>query len=155
MTWIESSSSQTITLRAALPRVLDLLRDFATCARLMPGVRSVEQIERDVLHYQLEEFSNGAIAFTPDYRARFDVSEPTHVRWEPEGQHNFRSSGSFRVTPGPVDGELLLTIEVKSAADVEVDPILVAMVEPFAQQSTDQVTEQYLQALKHHLEQSE
>ena len=152
MTWVESSSKQSITICAELSRVVDFLKDVTSCAKLMPGVRAVEQLEPGVLHYQLEEFSNGAISFAADYQARFDTSDPMHITWEPHGDHNFRSTGTFRAKPSGVDGEVILEIEVASSADVDIDPILQPMVEPFAQQSTEVVTEEYLRALKQHLE---
>ena len=140
MTWIRSSTRREITICAQTTEVQEFLQNIADCARLMPDVESVEQIADDILRYRLEPFSNGAVSFTPDYQTRFDMSDPGTIRWYPHGEHNFRSRGAFRVLPGAVPGESLLEIAISSEADVDVDPILQTIVEPFAQQSTDLVT---------------
>jgi hypothetical protein len=152
MTWVQSSSQRSVVLHADLARVRDFLGHIVECGRLMPGVVSLAEVEPGVFHYQLAEFSDGAVRFTPDYQTRFDTSDPGNLRWEPHGEHNFRSWGVFHTEPGAVDGEVVLEISVRSEADLAIDPILIPLVEPFARLSTDQVTQGFLARIQEHLE---
>jgi hypothetical protein len=152
MTWIRSSSKKSIVIRADLDQVRSLLCDEVTCGKLMPGVETLEALGNSTYHYVLSEFQDGAVAFKPNYEARFDTSHPDEVRWEPHGEHDFRSWGVFRTSRGPSPEEVVLEIETKADADVAIDPILISMVEPFASLSSEQVTEGFLAAIKAHLE---
>jgi hypothetical protein len=152
MTWVQSSSRRSIVLAAELERLRDFLLRLVDCGRLMPGVVSLEEVQPGVLHYRLEEFSDGAVRFTPDYQSRFDVADAGNIRWEPHGEHNFRSHGVFHTEPGAVADECILEIATDAEADLAIDPILVPLVEPFARLSTDQVTQGFLQRIKEHLE---
>jgi hypothetical protein len=88
----------------------------------------------------------------PDYQARFDTSDPAAISWEPEGEHNFRSRGCFVTTEGGVPGETTLVLETSFEASVEVAPVVLPLIEPFAQRSNEDVTEGFLQAIKEAVE---
>jgi hypothetical protein len=118
----------------------------------MPGVVSLAEVGPGVFHYRLEEFSDGAVRFTPDYELRFDATDPGAIRWEPHGEHRFRSWGVFKSEPGAVPGETVLEIETRSRADLDIDPILVPLVEPFARRSTDEVTHGFVERIRARLE---
>jgi len=152
MTWVHSSSERSVVLRADLERVRAFLGRIVECGRLMPGVVDLAEVQPGVFHYQLEEFSDGAVRFTPDYETRFDTADPGNLRWEPHGEHNFRSWGVFHTEPGAVDGETVLEISTRSEADLAIDPILIPLVEPFARLSTEQVTQGFLARIQERLE---
>jgi hypothetical protein len=148
MVWIRSSTTRTIDIRADLDRVRGLLADVVGTGRLMPGVDVLEPAGTDAYHYVLEPFSNGAVSLVPDYRTRFDTSDPAALRWAPEGEHNFRSWGGFHTSEGGVPGETTLVIETSFEASVEVAPVVLPLIEPFAQRSNEDVTEGFLRAIK-------
>jgi hypothetical protein len=147
MVWIRSASDQSITIRTDRERLRALLLDIVGCGRLMPGVEKLEQVGENLYHYRLAEVSNGAVTFTPDYVAEFDPSDPDAITWKPHGEHNFRSWGTFRITDGPVPGELTLQIDTRAEASVDVAPVVVVLIEPFAQKESDTVTEGFLAAI--------
>src|SRR5262249_15199472 len=117
MTWVQSSSQRSVVLRADLERAREFLGRIAEGGRLMPGVEELTEVAPGVFHYRLAEFSDGAVRFTPDYETRFDAADPGNLRWEPHGEHNFRSWGVFHTEPGAVAGETVLEISVRSEAD--------------------------------------
>ena len=147
MAWIRSASKRIITIRTSREQLHALLLDVVNCGRLMPGVDELEKVGDDLYHYRLAPVSNGAVTFTPDYVARFDTSDPDAITWEPHGQHNFRTWGTFRVADGPVPGELTLQIDTRSEASVPVASVVVILIEPFAKKESDQVTEGFLAAI--------
>lgn len=148
MPWVRSSCKRNIVLYRPLSPVRDFLLLIVECGRLMPSVVSLEETSSGVFHYLLEEFSDGAVQFTPDYESRFDVSDPGNIRWQPHGEHDFRSWGTFRTEAGAVDGETILEIETRSETNLAIDPILIPLVEPFANRSSVEVTEGFLAAIK-------
>lgn len=148
MVWIRARCKDSTIVRADLDTVRRLLLDVTGCGRLMPSVITLEDRGGGVYHYQLASFSNGAISLAPDYEARFDVSDPGAIRWEPHGEHNFRSWGAYRSSPGPGPGEVVVEIEVRSEADVPIEPVLIPLVEPFARQFTREVTSGFLANIK-------
>jgi hypothetical protein len=147
MVWIRSGSNRTITIRVDRERLRTLLLDVVGCGKLMPGVEDLEQVGDDLYHYRLAEVSNGAVTFTPDYVARFDTTDPDAITWEPSGEHNFRSWGTFRIGPGPVPQEVTLQIETRAEAAVQVDPVVIVLLEPFARKESDEITEGFLAAI--------
>ncbi|MGI5351704.1 hypothetical protein ACQEU8_26505 [Streptomyces sp. CA-250714] len=150
MTWVRSASDKSVTIRCERDRLRALIGDVVGCGRLMPGVESLERAAAgpDVYHYRLATVSNGAVTFTPEYEARFDTSDPDAIGWEPYGEHNFRSWGTFRIEDGADDGEQRLRIETRTEASVDVAPVVIVLIEPFAQKETDEVTEGFLRAIK-------
>jgi hypothetical protein len=154
MVWIRSASKRSVTIRTERDRLHALLLDVVRCGRLMPGVESMEQVGADLYHYRLAQVSNGAVVFTPDYVARFDTSVPDAISWEPHGEHNFKSWGTFQVHDGPAPGELILEIDTRSEASVDVAPVVVVLIEPFAKKESDEVTEGFLAAIRDELENS-
>ena len=152
MVWIRMQCRQSTVMTNELATVRGLLLDIEECGRLMPGVQLLEARGNGVYHYVLEAFSNGAVSMTPDYETRFDPSDPSDIRWEPHGEHNFRSWGSFRTTDTPVAGEVLLEIDTHAEADVAIDRILIPLIEPFARRFTEEVTAGFLAAIKQTVE---
>ncbi|MDJ1133989.1 hypothetical protein [Streptomyces iconiensis] len=161
MTWVRSASDKSITVRCTRERLRALVNDVTGCGRLMPGVESLERVAeaadgtdtRGVYHYRLATVSNGAVTFTPEYEARFDTSDPDAITWEPHGEHNFRSWGTFHIEDGAAEGEQRLRIETRTEASVDVAPVVVVLIEPFAQKETDEVTEGFLEAVREAVEQ--
>jgi carbon monoxide dehydrogenase subunit G len=147
MAWIRSASNRTVTIRTDRKQLHALLLDVANCGRLMPGVEELAEVGDDLYHYRLAPVSNGAVTFTPDYVAKFDTSDPDAITWQPHGEHNFRTWGTFRVSDGPVPGELTLQIDTKSEASVPVAPVVVVLIEPFARKESDEVTVGFLAAI--------
>jgi hypothetical protein len=152
MVWIRTASRYDITIRTELETLQAFLLDIPKCGSLMPSVRNLDPLGDDVYHYVLEEFSNGAVSLAPDYEARFDKSNPAELRWEPHGEHNFRSWGAFRTTPGGVPGEVVLEIDTHAEADIKVADAVVPLVRPFAQRSSDEVTKGFLHNVKEAVE---
>ncbi len=148
MAWIRSATNRSVLIRTGRERLRALLADVAGCGRLMPGVEELERIGDDLYHYRLARVSNGAIAFTPDYVARFDTGDPDAIAWEPHGEHNFRSWGRFLIEDGPTPEETRLRIDTRSEAWVDVAPVVLVLIEPFAQKEMDEVTEGFLTAVK-------
>jgi hypothetical protein len=148
MVWIRTKCKQSTVIAADLGAVRELLLDIVGCGLLMPSVHTLESRGDGVYHYRLDTFSNGAISMTPDYDARFDTSDPGSIRWEPHGEHNFKSWGTFTTTPGPVAGEVVLEIDTHAEADVAIDRVLIALVEPFARQFMREVTDGFLANIK-------
>jgi hypothetical protein len=154
MVWIRSASRRSVTIRTDRERLRALLLDVVGCGRLMPGVEELERVGDDLFHYRLARVSNGAVNFTADYVNRFDTGDPDAITWEPHGEHNFRSWGTFRVTDGPVPGELNLEIDTRAEASVDVAKVVVILIEPFARRESDQVTKGFLAAIQSALESS-
>lgn len=152
MVSIRSASVAGTEVRAEPAAVQALLLDVVQCGLLMPGVASLTAEGDDVYHYVLDTISNGAVSHTPDHRTRFDTSDPARIRWEPVGTHNFRSWGEFRTTPGSDPGTTYLEIDTRSEADVDIAPVVLPLVEPFARQQSDQVTEGFLAAIRERVE---
>ncbi|MFF8863310.1 hypothetical protein ACF08B_14810 [Streptomyces sp. NPDC015139] len=152
MVSIRSASLAGTEIGAAPDAVRRLLLDVVGCGLLMPGVESLTAEGDDVYHYVLATLSNGAVSHTPDHRTRFDTGDPARIRWEPVGAHNFRSWGEFRTTPGTGPGTTYLEIDTRSEADVDIAPVVLPLVEPFARQQSDEVTEGFLAAIKDRLE---
>jgi hypothetical protein len=146
--WIRAKCSESALVQADLDSVRRLLLDVTGCGRLMPSVITLQDRGDDVYHYQLDSFSNGAISLAPDYEAKFDTSDPGAIRWEPHGEHNFRSWGVYRSTAGPVPGETVVEIDVRTEADVPIDRMLIPLVEPFARQFMREVTTGFLVNIK-------
>lgn len=158
MTWVRSASDKSVTVRCGRERLRTLLGDVTGCGKLMPGVESLERVEgggaaEEVYHYRLATVSNGAVTFTPEYEARFDTSDPDAITWEPHGEHNFRSWGTFHIEDGAGEGEQRVRIETRTEASVDVAPVVVVLIEPFAQKETDEATEGFLEAIKEAAEQ--
>jgi hypothetical protein len=147
MVWIRAASKRSVNIRTDRERLRALLLDVVGCGLLMPGVEVLEKVGDGLYHYRLAEVSNGAVALTPDYVARFDTGDPDTITWEPHGEHNFRSWGTFRITDGRMPGELTLEIDTRSESQVEVAPIVIVLIEPFAQKESDEVTEGFLAAI--------
>ncbi|MFC3575143.1 hypothetical protein ACFOZ0_18050 [Streptomyces yaanensis] len=152
MVSIRSASVAGIEVKAEPAAVRALLLDVVGCGLLMPGVESLTAEGDDVYHYVLATISNGAVSHTPDHRTRFDTTDPAAIRWEPVGEHNFRSWGVFRTSPGNATGTTYLEIDTRSEADVDIAPVVLPLVEPFARQQSDQVTEGFLAAVKERVE---
>lgn len=148
MVWIRAASKRSITIRTDRERLRAQLLDVVGNGLLMSGVDVLEQVGPDVYHYRLATVSNGAVTFTPDYESTVDVSDPDAITWEPHGEHNFRSWGTFRVSDGPVPGEQILEIDTRSEASVDVAPVVIVLIEPFAQKESDEVTEGFLAAIR-------
>lgn len=147
MVWIRAASNKAITIKTDRQRLRDTLLDIVGCGRLMPGVEKLERVGDDVYHYRLVEVSNGAVSFTPDYEARFDTSDPDAITWQPNGEHSFKSWGTFRIEETGVPDELVLRIDTRSEAQVDVAPAVVVLIEPFARKESDEVTEGFLAAI--------
>ncbi|OIJ96832.1 SRPBCC family protein [Streptomyces monashensis] len=152
MVSIRSASLAGTEVEAGPDAVRALLLDVVGCGLLMPGVESLTAEGDDIYHYVLQTISNGAVSHTPDHRTRFDTSDPALIRWEPVGEHNFRSWGVFRTTDGHAPGTTYLEIDTRSEADVAIAPVVLPLVEPFARQQSDQVTEGFLAAIKERVE---
>ena len=148
MVWIRSASKRSITIRTDRERLRALLLDIVGCGRLMPGVETLEQIGENLYHYRLAKVSNGAVNFTADYVNRFDTSDPDAITWEPDGEHNFRSWGTFQISDGPAPGELNLEIDTRAEASLDVARVVVILIEPFAKRESDQVTKGFLEAIR-------
>jgi hypothetical protein len=148
MVWIRSASKRSITIRTDRERLRALLLDIVGCGRLMPGVETLEQVGENLYHYRLAKVSNGAVNFTADYVNRFDTSDPDSITWEPDGEHNMRSWGTFRISDGPVPGELNLEIDTRAEAALDVAKVVVILIEPFAKRESDQVTKGFLEAIR-------
>lgn len=148
MTWVRSSSKGSIEIHADLRTVREFLADVPRCGRLMPSVRSLEPVGDDVFRYVLEEFSNGTVSLAPDYESRFDRSDPAALRWEPHGEHNFRSWGVFATREGARPGETVLEISTHADADLSVPSVMVPLVRPFANRSSAEVTKGFLANIK-------
>ncbi|MFF4775734.1 hypothetical protein [Microtetraspora fusca] len=148
MAWIRSATDRSVVIRTDRGRLRALLADVVGCGRLMPGVEELERVGDDLYHYRLARVSNGAVAFTPDYVARFDLTDPDAIAWEPHGDHTFRSWGTFLMQDGPTPGEVRLRIDTRSEAWVDVAPVVLVLIEPFAQKESDEVTEGFLAAIK-------
>lgn len=148
MAWVRSASKDSIDIDTDVETVRQFLLDVATCGRLMPSVVSLEPVGDGIYHYTLEEFSNGAVSLAPDYEARFDVSDPAAIRWEPHGEHNFRSWGVLATRSGAVAGETLLEIDTHADANLAVATVMVPLVRPFANRSSAEVTKGYLRNIK-------
>ena len=147
MVWIRSASNRTITIRTDRARLRALLLDVVACGRLMPGVEELQKVGDDLYHYRLAQVSNGAVTFTPDYVTTFNATDPDTITWEPYGEHNFRSWGTFRIGDGAASDELTLQIDTRSEALVDVDPVVVVLLEPFARKESDEITEGFLSAI--------
>ncbi|HET6211669.1 MAG TPA: SRPBCC family protein [Micromonosporaceae bacterium] len=154
MTWVRSTSRARIEIRAEARAVREFLSDVPRCGRLMPSVRSLEPIGDDVYHYVLEEFSNGTVSLAPDYETRFDLTDPAAIRWEPHGEHNFRSWGVFATREGAGPGETVLEIDTHADADLQVPTVMVPLVGPFANKSSAEVTKGFLDRIKAAVEQT-
>ncbi|WP_434597713.1 hypothetical protein [Streptomyces sp. A5-4] len=152
MVAIRSASTSGLEVRAEPDAVRGLLLDIVGTGLLMPGVETLTAEGDDVYHYVLATISNGAVSHTPDHRSRFDTSDPARIGWEPVGSHNFRSWGEFRTTEGSTPGTTYVEIDTRSEADVNIAPVVVPLVEPFARQQSDQVTEGFVQAIKERAE---
>ncbi|MET7479236.1 hypothetical protein ABZT17_33425 [Streptomyces sp. NPDC005648] len=152
MVSIRSASVAGIEVKADPAAVRALLLDVVGCGLLMPGVESLTAEGDDVYHYVLTTLSNGAVSHTPDHRTRFHTADPARIAWEPVGEHNFRSWGEFRTTPGSGPDTTYLEIDTRSEADVDIAPVVLPLVEPFARQQSDQVTEGFLAAIKERVE---
>ncbi|WP_367045406.1 hypothetical protein [Streptomyces sp. Je 1-332] len=152
MVSIRSASTRGIEVRAEPDAVRALLLDTVTCGLLMPGVESLTDEGDGIHHYRLETISNGAVSHTPDHRTRFDTADPARISWAPVGDHNFRSWGEFRTQPGTTPGTTYLEIDTRSEADVDIAPVVLPLVEPFARQQSDKVTEGFLDAIKERAE---
>jgi hypothetical protein len=152
MVALRSASTRSIEIQAAPDRVRELLLDTVNCGLLMPNVESLTHEGDGVHHYRLATISNGAVTHTPDYCSLFDTSDPACIRWEPHGTHNFRSWGAFRTEPGVMPGTTRLEIESRAEADVDIAPVVLPLVEPFAQQESDKITDGFLHAIKDALE---
>jgi hypothetical protein len=148
MTWVRSASRASIDIRADVRTVREFLRDIPRCGRLMPSVRSLEPAGEDVYHYVLEEFSNGTVSLAPDYEARFDLSDLAAIRWQPYGEHNFRSWGVFATREGTRPDETILEIDTHADADLAVPGVMVPLVRPFANRSSADVTKGFLASIK-------
>jgi hypothetical protein len=148
MVWIRSATKRSITIRTDRERLLTLLRDVVGTGRLMPGVEKLEQVGDDLYHYRLAQVSNGAVVFTPDYVARWDTTNPDAISWEPHGEHNFRSWGTLRISNGPVPDELILEIDTRSEASVDVASVVVVLIEPFAKKESEEITAGFLAAIR-------
>jgi hypothetical protein len=122
------------------------------CGQLMPAMEVMKHVEDDIYHYRLVSMSDGSMDFTPDYHVRFDTSDPANVRWAPHGKANFESTGVFRSSPGPMPNESTLEIDVSTFAEVDIDPLMLALVEPLAHNACEQVTDEYLSRIKSQLE---
>ncbi|MFG3255712.1 SRPBCC family protein [Streptomyces sp. NPDC048172] len=155
MVALRSASTRAIEIEAEPDAVHKLLADVVGCGRLMPGVESLTAESDGTYHYVLTTISNGAVSHTPDYRSRFDTSDPAHITWGPAdegGTDNFRSWGTFRTEPGTSPGTTRLEIETRSEADVDIAPVVLPLVEPFAKQQSEEITEGFLQAIKERVE---
>lgn len=154
MVWIRSASCQSIEIRADPDALSELLLDIERCGLMMPTVRSLDRVQDGdgIYRYVLEEISNGAVSLAADYESRFDTSDRAAISWEPHGEHNFRSWGTFRTSAGGVPGEVVLEIDTRSEADVQVDAALIPLVEPFAQQASDEITKVFLHNIKDSVE---
>ncbi len=152
MVWIRTTTARETTIRTTREELRALLTDVTGCGRLMPGVEELEQVGDDLYHYRLAEVANGVVRFRPDYVARYDHSDPDAITWEPHGEHNFRSWGTFHVLDGPSPEEVVLRIDMRSEADVDVARVVVVLIEPFAQKETNEVTTGFLAAIKERLE---
>jgi hypothetical protein len=148
MTWVRSKSKARIEIRADVDTVRGFLSDVVRCGRLMPSVRTLEPIGDDIYRYVLEEFDNGSVSLAPDYEARFDRSDPAALRWEPYGEHNFRSWGVFATREGARPGETVLEIDTYADADLSVPAVMVPLVRPFANKSSADVTRGFLGRIK-------
>ncbi|GGQ81111.1 SRPBCC family protein [Couchioplanes azureus] len=152
MVWIRTKTAKEITIRTSREALRALLLDVAGCGRMMPGVEELEQVGDGLYHFRLAEVSNGVVKFRPDYVARYDVSDPDAITWEPHGEHNFRSWGTFHVLDGASPEEVVLRIDMRSEANVDVARVVVVLIEPFAQKETAEVTTGFLAAIKGRLE---
>ncbi|WP_372346871.1 hypothetical protein [Streptomyces sp. KL116D] len=152
MVSIRSASVAGTEVKAEPDAVRALLLDVVGCGLLMPGVESLTAEDGDVYHYVLTTISNGAVSHTPDHRTRFDTADAARISWEPVGAHNFRSWGEFRTGPGTEPGTTFLEIDTRSEADVDIAAVVLPLVEPFARQQSDQVTEGFLTAIKERVE---
>jgi carbon monoxide dehydrogenase subunit G len=152
MVWIRTKTARETTIRTDRAALRALLLDVVTCGRLMPGVEELTGAGDNLYHYRLAEVSNGVVVFQPDYVAKFDTSDPDAITWEPHGEHNFRSWGTFRILDGPAADEIVLRIETRSEANVDVARVVVVLIEPFAQKETNAVTVGFLDAIRERLE---
>lgn len=148
MTWVRSKSRGSIGIRADVGAVRKFLTDVPRCGRLMPSVVSLEPVGDDVYHYVLEEFSNGTVSLAPDYETRFDLGDPAAIRWQPHGEHNFRSWGVFTTREGARPDETVLEIDTYADADLAVPAVMVPLVRPFANKSSAEVTKGFLGRIK-------
>jgi len=152
MVWIRTKTARETTIRTSREALRALLLDVVECGRLMPGVEELSDLGQNLYHYRLAEVSNGVVVFRPDYVAKFDVSDPDTITWEPHGEHNFRSWGTFRISDGPSPEEIVLRIDMRSEANVDVARVVVVLIEPFAQKETNDVTTGFLAAIRDRLE---
>jgi hypothetical protein len=152
MVWIRTKSKREIVIRTSRAALHALLLDVVGCGKLMRGVEEMSKVGENLYHYRLAEVANGVVRFTADYVSQFDVSDPDAITWEPNGEHNFRSWGTFRVSDGPSPEELVLQIDTHAEASVDVARVVVVLIEPFAAKESDEVTKGFLAAIRDSLE---
>ncbi|MEW9533735.1 SRPBCC family protein [Microbispora sp. NPDC049125] len=154
MVWIRTDSRGAIEVSRDPGEVRALLADIPGHARLMPGVDLLERRPgespsgTEIYHYVLTTVTNGAVRMTPDYEVTFDRADEGALRWEPHGVHNFRSGGVLRTSGGAAPGTSVVEIETWSEAQVDIAPVMVPLVEPFARRTSDDVTVGFLSAIK-------
>lgn len=148
MTWVRSSSRGDVHIGANVADVRALLTDVVRCGQLMPTVRSLRHDHDDVYSYELDEFNNGTVSLAPKYQSRFDVTDPAEIRWEPYGEHNFRSWGTFRTREGATPDETILEIDTQADAQLSVPAVMVPLVRPFANRSSNEVTRGFLDNIR-------
>ncbi|SCL22507.1 hypothetical protein [Micromonospora inyonensis] len=152
MVWIRTKTKRDTVIRTSRDELRKVMLDIVGTGRLMPGVEELSQVGDDLYHYRLAEVSNGVVRFTPEYTARFDTSDPDAITWEPVGESNFRSWGTFRITDGPTPQEQVLEIDTRSEASVDVARVVVVLIEPFAQKESDEVTGGFVKAIREAVE---
>jgi len=152
MVWIRTKSKRDISIRTSREALRALLLDVVRCGKLMPSVEELSKVGDNLYHYRLAEVANGVVRFTADYVAEFDVSNPDAITWQPNGEHNFRSWGTFRISDGPSPEEQVLQIDTRSEASVDVARVVVVLIEPFAAKESDEVTKGFLTAIRDSLE---
>lgn len=152
MVWIRTKSKHDTVIRTSRDALRELLLDVVGCGKLMPGVEELTKVGDDLYHYRLTEVSNGVVRFTPEHVAKYDTSNPDAITWEPHGEHNFHSWGTFRISDGPTPDEVVLEIDTRSEASLDVARVVVVLIEPFAQKESDDITKGFLKAIRNKLE---
>lgn len=152
MARVKAAAKRRTTIQVPVHELQALIVQVERVGQWMPAAEVMKHVEGNIYHYRLVNMSDGSIDFTPDYHVTFDTSDPANVRWEPHGKANFESRGVFRSTPGPVADESVLEIDVTTHAEVDIDPLMLALVEPLARDACEQVTDEYLKRIKADLE---
>ena len=128
---------------ADVPQTYEFFSKPQLFREAMEGVLRCEEIEKDQVHWLLQEQADQGVKFQADYTVQYTCDGQQRIRWEfVDG--NLRNEGEIRIAAGAEGGSEIHYRETVEP-DLPITPLLMMLVKPLVTRELRHGLKQFVQ----------